>query len=160
MRRKRCGIIRSRFSTISSQFFSILPSIFHKTEIQTVILRCWTGLNHNWFKSYDTKHKWGGKVAVLITQLFFRLSFSIYSLAVACKIHVWNRLKNTVHQTWYFKLENCKNQVEIDRRSRCFGTTLALKIIFTTVSICFIRSVVSQEKRKNWKRYGSQASTI
>ena len=47
MRKKRCCIISSRFPTISSQFFAI----FHKTEVLTVILRCWTGLNHNWFKS-------------------------------------------------------------------------------------------------------------
>ena len=34
--------------------------IFHKTEIQTVILRGLTSLNLNWYKSYDTickKHK-------------------------------------------------------------------------------------------------------
>ena len=31
--------------------------IFHKTEIQTVILRCLTSLNLNWYKSYDTKPK-------------------------------------------------------------------------------------------------------
>ena len=82
--------------------------------------------------------------------------FQLYRLKQAEKSSS-NWEKNPVHQTWYFKLENCKNQVEIDRRSRCFGTTLALKIIFTTVSICFIRSVVSQENRKNWKRYRSQA---
>ena len=35
------------FSTISSHFFAIYICIFHKTEVQTVILRCWTGLNHN-----------------------------------------------------------------------------------------------------------------
>ena len=30
---------------------------FHKTEVQTDILRCWTSLNLNWTKSYDTKRK-------------------------------------------------------------------------------------------------------
>ena len=29
--------------------------IFHKTEVQTVILRRWMGLYLNWVKSYDTK---------------------------------------------------------------------------------------------------------
>ena len=38
-------------------FFAYYILIFHKTEIQTVILRCLTSLNHNWYKSYDTKHK-------------------------------------------------------------------------------------------------------
>ena len=31
--------------------------IFHKTEIQTVILRCLMSLNLNWYKSYGTKRK-------------------------------------------------------------------------------------------------------
>ena len=31
--------------------------IFNKTEIQTAILRCLTSLNHNWYKSYDTRRK-------------------------------------------------------------------------------------------------------
>jgi hypothetical protein len=31
--------------------------IFHKTEIQTVILRCLTSLNLNWFQRYDEKRK-------------------------------------------------------------------------------------------------------
>ena len=41
----------------------LLPSFWHlheylyKTEVQMVILRCWTGLNFNWFKSYDKKCK-------------------------------------------------------------------------------------------------------
>ena len=32
--------------------------IFHKTEVQTVILRCQVGQNPNWFKSFDTKRKY------------------------------------------------------------------------------------------------------
>ena len=31
--------------------------IFHKTEIKTIILRCLTSLNLNWYKSYDTNCK-------------------------------------------------------------------------------------------------------
>ena len=38
-------------------FFANYMFIFHKTEIQMVILRCLTSLNLNWYKSYDTKHK-------------------------------------------------------------------------------------------------------
>ena len=56
MRRKRCGMISSRFLTISIQFFAIYICIFHKTEVQTVILRCWRGLNHNWFQSYEATY--------------------------------------------------------------------------------------------------------
>ena len=36
-------------------FFANCMFIFQKTEIQTVILRCLTSLNLNWYKSYDTK---------------------------------------------------------------------------------------------------------
>ena len=36
-------------------FFANCINIFHKTEVQTVILVCLTGQNINWFKSYDTK---------------------------------------------------------------------------------------------------------
>ena len=43
------------FLTISNQFSAIYINIFHKTEVQMVILRCWTGLYLNWFKCYDTK---------------------------------------------------------------------------------------------------------
>ena len=32
--------------------------IFHKTEIQTVILMCLMGLNSDWFKNYDTNCKY------------------------------------------------------------------------------------------------------
>ena len=47
------------FTTISSHFFDTNLYIFHKTAVQTIILRCWTDLNHNWFKRYDTKCKLG-----------------------------------------------------------------------------------------------------
>ena len=38
-------------------FFAIYNNICHKTEVQTVILRCLMGPDLNWFKSYDTKRK-------------------------------------------------------------------------------------------------------
>ena len=38
-------------------FFANCIFIFHKTEVQTVILRSLTGLNLNWLKSYGTKCK-------------------------------------------------------------------------------------------------------
>ena len=38
-------------------FFANCVLIFHKTEIQTVILRCLAILNLIWYNSYDTKHK-------------------------------------------------------------------------------------------------------
>ena len=41
--------------TLSGHFFAICVFIFHKTEVQTVILRCWTGLNLDWFKNYGLR---------------------------------------------------------------------------------------------------------
>ena len=43
------------FTPISSQFFDIYIYIFQKTEVQSVILRCWTFLYLNWFYSYGIK---------------------------------------------------------------------------------------------------------
>ena len=39
----------------SWSFFAICVSIFHKTEVLTVILRCLTGLIYDWLKIYDAK---------------------------------------------------------------------------------------------------------
>ena len=50
-------LINGHISTISSHLCPYI-NIFHKIEVQTVILRCWTGLKLNWFKSYDTKRKY------------------------------------------------------------------------------------------------------
>ena len=46
------------FLTICGHFYGNYIDIFHKTEIQMVILRCLMSLNFNWFKSYDTKYKY------------------------------------------------------------------------------------------------------
>ena len=46
-----------RFTTICNHFFANYIKIFHKTEVQTVVLRCCMGLYLNWFKSYVTNTK-------------------------------------------------------------------------------------------------------
>ena len=51
-------MINGYFTTISVHFFANCIFIFHKTEIQTVILMCLTGLKSDWFKGYDTKYKY------------------------------------------------------------------------------------------------------
>ena len=45
--------INGRCRTISGHFFANCINIFHKTEVQSVILMCLMGLNHD----YDTKRK-------------------------------------------------------------------------------------------------------
>ena len=42
---------------MNSHFFTNYILIFHKTEVQTVVLRRLMGLNYNWFKSYDINRK-------------------------------------------------------------------------------------------------------
>ena len=49
--------------TIFGHFFANYMVIFHKTEVQTVILRHLTSLNVNWIKSYGINH----------TKLFFSI---------------------------------------------------------------------------------------
>ena len=41
--------------TSSGHFSANCMYIFHKIEVQTVILRCLTGLNLDWFKSYGLR---------------------------------------------------------------------------------------------------------
>ena len=48
---------KSVLRTFLAFFFDNYLYIFHKTGVQKVILRCWTGLNFEWFKSYDTNEK-------------------------------------------------------------------------------------------------------
>ena len=50
-------LINGNFRTISGHLFANYMNIYHKTEIQAVILRCLTGRNLNWYNSYDTKRK-------------------------------------------------------------------------------------------------------
>ena len=49
--------LNGRFTTISSHFVANYIDIFHKTVVQMVILRCWTGLYLIWFKNYATNNK-------------------------------------------------------------------------------------------------------
>ena len=46
------------FTTTSGHFFANCMVIFHKTEVQTVILRCLTGLHLYWFRHYDLRCRW------------------------------------------------------------------------------------------------------
>ena len=57
---KLMSLINNCVTTISGHFLQYVLCMFnfHKTEVQTVILMCLTGLNSDWFKSYDTKRKY------------------------------------------------------------------------------------------------------
>ena len=63
--------------TLSGHFFAICMFIFHKTEVLKVILRCLTGLNYDWFKSYDTRRK-------ISISFFFAILYKNRSLRLLC----------------------------------------------------------------------------
>jgi hypothetical protein len=46
-------LINGHCTTTSGHFSACCIKIFHKTEVQTVILRCLVCLNLNWIKSYN-----------------------------------------------------------------------------------------------------------
>ena len=48
-------LFNNYYKTLSGHFFAICIFIFHKTEVQTVIFRCLTGQNLNWFNSYGLR---------------------------------------------------------------------------------------------------------
>ena len=48
-------LLNNCYKTVSGHFFAICTFIFHKTEVQTVSLRCLTVLNLNWLKSYGLR---------------------------------------------------------------------------------------------------------
>ena len=46
------------FTTISGHFFANYMVIFHKSEVQTVVLRCLTGLHLDWFRHCGLRCRW------------------------------------------------------------------------------------------------------
>ena len=49
--RKQMLLLNNCYKTVSGHFFTVCIFIFHKTEVQMVLM----GLNLNWFKSYGLK---------------------------------------------------------------------------------------------------------
>ena len=52
---KQMLLLNNCYKIVSGHFFAVFILIFHKTEVHTVILRCLTGLNLNWCKSYGLR---------------------------------------------------------------------------------------------------------
>ena len=72
-------LINGHFKTISVHFLANYIDVFHKTEDQTVILRCLTCLYLNWIKSYDI---------LLVKVVFFHACKCIIS-GVLCEVSFW-----------------------------------------------------------------------
>ena len=52
---KRMSHLNKCYTTISGHFFAMFMFIFHKNQVQRVILICIMVLNFNWFKIYGLK---------------------------------------------------------------------------------------------------------
>ena len=63
-------------------FFGQLYAFFNKTEVQTVILRCLTSLNLNWYNSYDTKCKNTKNANEIFEQYCKKLKMEIFAFYV------------------------------------------------------------------------------
>ena len=84
---RRLSLKNCRFLTHSSHFFANNMKILHKTEVQTVTLRCWTGLYLNQFKSYDKKRKYFPlRVFPFCKKLFFCNVFCVFCIFYICVI--------------------------------------------------------------------------
>ena len=55
---KKQQLINGHFTTMSGHFFANYMFVFHKTEVQVVILRCLKSPKPNWYNRYDTKRKY------------------------------------------------------------------------------------------------------
>ena len=88
-------------------FFCNYINIFHKTEVQTVILVCLTSQNLFWFKSYDTQsckiwsyscQKWPEMVLEwpFIILFHFRTVYTYYTLNQDWEFHLkcWGKTTN------------------------------------------------------------------
>ena len=54
--KKQTNLWVGHFTTLSGHFLANYINIFHKIELQTIILMCLTCLNLIWIKSHDIKH--------------------------------------------------------------------------------------------------------
>ena len=95
--------INGHFRTISGHFLANYMKIFHKKEVQTVILRCLLCLNPNWIKSYDIilvkiifYHAWKCIISWLICQSEFR--YLLRKLALI--FSKWLFFQNSFRISW------------------------------------------------------------
>ena len=91
------------FWTICGHFFGNYIDIFHKTEIQTVILRCLVCLNLNWVKSYDIFwlkylffHAWKS----IISGVKYRSKFWYLRRKPAVMFSKWVFFQNSLVMSW------------------------------------------------------------
>ena len=102
-------ITNAHFMTISGHFSANCMFIFHKTEGQTVILRCLTGLNLDWFKSYGLRCRWRPRTCLFYHHIwpFFRQLYVYLSQNLIGTIDMTQNTKTQKTQISVF-VQNCK----------------------------------------------------
>ena len=87
-------LINGHFRTISGHFLANCMKIFHKKEVQTVILRCLVGLNLNWIKNYD----------IILVKIFFYHAWKCSISWLVCRSEFWPLLKKLalIFSKWLF----------------------------------------------------------
>ena len=131
---KQITITNAHFMTISGRVPANYMFIFHKTEVQTVILRCLMGLNLDWFKSYGLRCRWRPRTCLANFQKITTDKWPFYC-------HIWPFFANCmfiIHKTevqtvilrcllslnlnWYNSYDTkCKNA---KNTKQCFCTKL------------------------------------
>ena len=93
----------ANFTNTSGLFFVNYMNIFHKTEVQTVILRCLVSLNLNWIKSYNiilVKKNFFNAWKCIISGLFRRSEFWDLRRKSAVIFSKWLFWQNSLMISW------------------------------------------------------------
>ena len=93
-KKENLWLINGHFMTISGHFFANYIKIFHKTEIQTVILRCLVCLNPDWIKSND----------IISVEIFFFQAWKCIISGLVCRSEFWQLLRKSalIFSKWLF----------------------------------------------------------
>ena len=105
-------LINGHFTTIYGHFSANCNNVFHKAEVQTVILRCLVYLYLNWIKSYDI---------ILVKNSFFSLLKMHYFRAILPKYVLTPQKKTSCHILKIWEL------VSLGDAKTIFGKKIALK---------------------------------
>ena len=131
-------------------FFATYMIIFHKTEVQTVILRCLTRLNLIWFTSYDTNCKYFHFRTWLTCEKLATDKWPFYEhfCPYFCQLYVYLSLKQgldshlrcltNLNLNWYKRYNpNCiKNKNA--KKSKLFFYKIAKKTEMEVFAFCVI----------------------
>ena len=94
---EKLPLINGHFMTISGRFSASYIEIFHKTEVQMVILRCLVCLNVTLIQSYN----------IILVKKFFFHAWKCINLRLFCRSVFWHLLGNQLshfNNRYFFKI--------------------------------------------------------